>query len=104
MLRLQRCLHSILSARPLLNLREASLCTTVLVDGNIVSDPATSTTAVSDVRFGRSLRTEHQASATLLSVDDGVWVDGDPTFSESYVRCYKARAIELELVREERMA
>ena len=76
----------------------------MLVDGNIVSDPATSTAAVSDVSLGRSSRTEHQASTTLLSVDDGAWVDGDPTFAEPCMSLYEAWAVELRPVRAERMA
>ena len=42
-------------------------------------------------------------STTLFSVDDGAWVDGDPTFAEPYMSLYEAQAIELEPVRAERI-
>ena len=45
----------------------------------------------------------HLASTTLFSVDDGAWVDGDPTFAEPYINLYESQAIELEPIGVERI-
>lgn len=73
--RLQRTLHSICSARLLLNLREASIRSTILVDGNTVESSTASTSRISSVRFQPDIE-RHAATSTIFSVDDGVWVSG----------------------------
>lgn len=69
---LQRVLHSVLSARLLLNLREASLGSTVLVDGEPINE---STVQLSNMRF--TLAPNRKPTVGLFSIDDGAWVSGD---------------------------
>ena len=92
-----------LSTRLLLNLRKASLRATVLVNSSIISNSTASTTSISDVRFGRNSHMRRHTSTTLFSVDDGAWVDGDPTSIGPSVNLYEAQAIELGPVRAERI-
>ncbi|EKM50592.1 uncharacterized protein PHACADRAFT_263959 [Phanerochaete carnosa HHB-10118-sp] len=76
---LQRSLHSMLSARLLLNLREASVRSRVLADGAPLGGESAlaGETGLSSMRFTQETRTKRSASAALFSVDDGAWVDGE---------------------------
>lgn len=59
-----------------MNLREASLRSTVVVDGGAVSDAGIGTTQHSTMRF-RAAHRLRETSTTLFSIDDGTWVSGD---------------------------
>lgn len=90
---LQRALHSIVSARLLLNLREASLRSTVLIDGEVVESGTLSASHMSGMHFKPGLP-RHTAMPTIISVDDGTWVSGDTIQSQpnQYGEC---RSLEL---------
>jgi len=74
---LQRSLHSMLSARLLLNLREASARSAVLVDGGALGETALAATGMSSMHFTNESRSKRSAISTIFSVDDGAWADGD---------------------------
>ncbi|GJE99927.1 hypothetical protein PsYK624_162030 [Phanerochaete sordida] len=70
----QRVLHSLLSARLLLNLREASMRSVrVGSDSILTGEPQTSDVEQSGIRMTAA---NWSRCAALLSVDDGAWVDG----------------------------
>lgn len=76
---IQRALHSVLSTRLLLNLREASLRSRIHFDGRTLSETELAADAeVSSVRFEPSIqRPRRDVTTTIFSVDDGMWADGD---------------------------
>lgn len=73
--RLQRAFHSILSARLLLNLREASLHSTVVADGSAVHSASANTTSLGEMHFKAG--PNRNLTSTLFTIDDGNWVSGD---------------------------
>lgn len=76
---LQRSLHSMLSARLLLNLREAAIRSRVLADGDALSSGALAeVSGLTSMQFTTDpARGKFPVSSTFFSIDDGTWVDGD---------------------------
>ncbi|GJE99945.1 hypothetical protein PsYK624_162210 [Phanerochaete sordida] len=80
---LQRSLHSMLSARLLMNLREAAVRSRVVADGAALNSTAlAAASGLSSMRFSGQ-RAKPELTSAFFSIDDGAWVDGDSHESAS---------------------